>query len=99
MEDYINVLNFQPHKLSKSILADPNSGIRDFFSFHPLPEARQNIHSMFRAWLRLVNVFAEPSDVSAMILFYEQLIEFVEISYVKGIQDEYLPTPINQPKE
>lgn len=99
MEDYIKVLNYQPHKLPQSILTDPNSGIKVFFSFHPLHEVRQNLHLMFRAWIRQVNVYAEPSDISAMLLFHEQIIEFMEVSYVKGVKEEYLPSPINQPKQ
>ncbi|MET4138417.1 hypothetical protein [Pedobacter sp. UYP1] len=98
MKDYIRILNYQPHTVSKEFIADPNRGLNTFFSFHPLTEVRQKLHLLLRAWLRQVNVYAEPSDISAMLLFQEQLIEFMEVSYVKGVKEGYLPKPVNHPK-
>lgn len=97
MEDYNKVLNFQPHKIPKDFIADPNSGLRIFFSLHPLTEVRENFELLFRAWMKQINIYAEPSDILAMLLFKEQIIEFVEVSFVKGVKDGYLS--INQPKE
>ncbi|ALL06297.1 hypothetical protein AQ505_12795 [Pedobacter sp. PACM 27299] len=97
MEDYNKILNYQPHNIPEQFVIDPDSGINIFFSFHPIPETREKIKLLFRAWLRLLNVYAEPSDISAMLLFQEQLIEFVEVSYIKGVKEGYLPKPVNQP--
>lgn len=97
MEDYIKVLNFQPHKLPENYITDPDYAIKIFFSVHSIPQARQNIYSLFRTWIKHINVYAEPSDILGMLLFHEQLIEFLEVSYIKGVKDGYLPKPTNEP--
>lgn len=98
MKEYIKVLNFQPHNLPLDYISDPELGIANFFCLNPLSDVRHMIQVLLKSWLRDRGTYPDRKSISEMLFFTEQLIEVIEVSYVKGRQDGYLTRPANLPK-
>lgn len=91
----LNRLNFQPHSLTKVEIDNPEQYLGGFFDDFPVHVIRKNLWSLFRSWLSLCGEYADETDIRAMLLFYEQITQNLELSYVKGVKDGYIDPTIN----
>lgn len=91
----INKLNFQPHCLTQAEIDNPEMYLGSFFGDFPIHVIRENLWSLFRSWLSLCGEYADETDIKAMLLFYEQITQAIELSYVKGGKDGYIDPTIN----
>lgn len=94
-EQNLNKLNFQPHSLTKAEMDNPEKYLGSFFGDFPIHVIRGNLWSLFRSWLSLCGEYADETDIKAMLLFYEQITQAIELSYVKGVKDGYIHQIVN----
>lgn len=94
-EQNLNKLNFQPHAFTKAELDNPEKHLGSFFGDFPIHLIRENLWSLFRSWLSLCGEYADEKDITAMLLFYEQVKHALELSYVKGVKDGYIDQTIS----
>lgn len=96
-EIIVNKLNFQPHSLTQAEIDNPEMYLGGFFGDFPIHVIRENLWVLFRSWLSLCGEYADETDIKAMLLFYEEITQALELSYIKGSRDGYIdPTIFTQ---
>lgn len=82
MKKILKVLNYQPADIQHSDLEDPLSAISYFFEDHPLHESRAMLWKLYEGWIRLASESPDGEELKAMMFFYNQLVELLNLCYI-----------------
>ena len=82
MEEILKKLNYQPTRLAEGDINDPMGLISYFFVNYTVHGTRENIWNLYQSWAYHSAEYASADMTKDMLLFYNQLIEFLEACYV-----------------
>ncbi|MEH3115202.1 hypothetical protein [Pedobacter terrae] len=96
MEEILKALNYQPVDISDGDIDNAVSSITYFFVNHPIHESRAKFWELYAGWIHLAAESPEGEELTDMLLFYNQLVELLNLCYVFTKKIELNSAIINQ---
>lgn len=87
MNNTLKKLDYQPANLSQEELQHPEVILASFFDNFPIHECRTQLWELYKGWTYHAVESADATQSVEMLLFYDQLIEFVNASFLYVEQD------------
>ncbi|ALL05969.1 hypothetical protein AQ505_10970 [Pedobacter sp. PACM 27299] len=81
MQKILKQLDYQPARLSDDELQNPENLITEFFDNTPIHECRDLVWELFKGWTYHTAEY-DSNQTTNMLLFYTQLIGFLNASFV-----------------
>ena len=82
MEEILKKLNYQREFLTEDDILNLMSLSAHFFVNYPVNEARQRLRELYQSWIYQSYECADSEKIKDMLLFYTQLISFINACYV-----------------
>lgn len=80
MKKILKKLNYQPTIFTEKELLNPEMVLTNFFDNFPIHECRNKLWDLHKGWTIYAGEHADALKIVDMILFYDQLIEFMNAS-------------------
>lgn len=88
MKKTLKQLEFQPTTLSKKQIENPENVMAYFFDNFPIHDCRSKTWALYKGWTSYAVEHADSLESVDMLLFYEQLIEFMNASFLYIAQEK-----------
>ncbi|WP_316839130.1 hypothetical protein [Pedobacter gandavensis] len=88
MKQTLKQLDFQPNNLTQEEMLNPEIVLANFFDNFPIHECRSKTWELYKGWTSYAVENADATQAVDMLLFYDQLIEFMNASFVYIAQEK-----------